>query len=162
MSQGEAVGDLEVSVGYVLKQAQAALRAAMDEALGPVGLTVSQYSCLELLGQRPGLSGSELARGAFVSRQSMNQVLRGLEDRGLLARPPTAAHGRALPTELTSAGRAALRTASSAVAEIEQRMLAPLDGERRQRLCQDLAACAGALTEGRGGAGRDTEQDVAP
>ena len=145
MSQGE-VGDLEVSVGYVLKQTQAALRAAMDAALGPLGLTVPQYSCLELLGQRPGLSGSDLARGAFVSRQAMNQVLRGLEGRGLLARPTTPAHGRALPTELTSTGRAVLHTASSAVAEVEQRLLAPLDDAQQRRLCHDLAACAGAVT----------------
>ena len=151
MSQGEAVGDLDVSVGYVLKQAQTALRAAMDAALGPLELTVAQYSCLELLGQRPGLSGSELARGVFVSRQAMNQVLRGLEDRGLLARPTTASYGRALPIELTHAGRAVLRTASAAVAEIERRMLAPLDVERQRRLCDDLAACAVALTEANSG-----------
>lgn len=134
-------------MGYVLKQAQAALRVAMDAVLGPLELTVPQYSCLELLGQRPGLSGSELARGAFVSRQAMNLVLRGLEDRGLLARPTTATRGRALPTELTGAGWAVLSTASGAVTEVERRMLAPLDVERRRHLCIDLAACAGALTE---------------
>ena len=35
----------------------------------------------------------------------MNGVLRGLQDRGLVTRPATAPHGRALPTELTPAGR---------------------------------------------------------
>ena len=61
-------------MGYELKRAQAALRAAMDEALRRHGLTVPQYACLELLDQRPGLTNAELARGAFVSRQSMNVV----------------------------------------------------------------------------------------
>lgn len=105
MSQEETVGELEQSVGYVLKQAQAALHTAMDAVLRPMELTVAQYACLELLGQYPGGSNSELARGAFVTRQSMNLVLRGLQDRGLLTRPEQAPHGRALPTQLTSDGQ---------------------------------------------------------
>src|SRR4028118_1939771 len=99
MSQEETVGPVEGSVGYVLKQAASALRTAMDAALRPLELTVPQYACLELLGQRPGLSNAELARGAFVTRQSMHGVLRGLQDRGLLTRPASAPHGRARPTE---------------------------------------------------------------
>jgi len=97
MCQGETVGPVEESVGYVLKQAAAALRAAMDAALRPLELTVPQYACLELLGQRPGLSNAELARGAFVTRQSMNGVLRGLQDRGLLTRPPHPEAARCRP-----------------------------------------------------------------
>ncbi|MGK8491262.1 hypothetical protein [Nocardia asiatica] len=69
MSQEETVGELEQSVGYVLKQAQAALHSAMHAVLRPLELTVSQYACLELLGQYPGISNAELARGAFVTRQ---------------------------------------------------------------------------------------------
>lgn len=145
MSQTETVGDLNLVVGYVLKQAAAALRAAMDAELRPLELTVPQYACLELLGQHAGLSNAELARGAFVSRQAMNGVLRGLQDRGLVTRPATASHGRALPTELTPAGREHLRAASAAVHAIEQRMLAPLSDAQQRRLREDLAACAAAL-----------------
>jgi DNA-binding MarR family transcriptional regulator len=100
-----------------------------------------------LLGQRPGLSNAELARGAFVSRQSMNGVLRGLQDRGLVSRPDTAPHGRARPTELTPAGRVALRAASAAVRDIERRMTAQLSATDQRRLLDDLAACAAALAE---------------
>src|ERR1700709_1988250 len=101
MGQADGVGDLEQSVGYVLKQAAAALRTAMDQALRPMGLTVSQYACLEVLGQRPGLSNAELARAIFVTRQAVNGVLRGMQDRGLVTRPAIAPYGRALPTDLT-------------------------------------------------------------
>jgi len=145
MCQGETVGPVEESVGYVLKQAAAALRAAMDIALRPLGLTVPQYACLELLGQKPGLSNAELARGAFVTRQSMHGVLRGLQDRGLLTRPATASYGRALPTQLTPAGRDRLRTASTAVRTIERQMVTPLPPNDQRRLRTDLAACAAAL-----------------
>lgn len=145
MCQGEMVGPVEEAVGYVLKQAAAALRTAMDGALRPLGLTVPQYACLELLGQRPGLSNAELARGAFVTRQSMNGVLRGLQDRGLLSRPLSAPQGRALPTQLTPDGRESLRAASTAVRAVEQQMLTALPPSTRHRLRVDLAACAAAL-----------------
>jgi DNA-binding MarR family transcriptional regulator len=55
-------------MGYELKRAQAALRAAMDTALRRHGLTVPQHACLELLDQRPGLCNAELARGASSRR----------------------------------------------------------------------------------------------
>ncbi len=145
MAQG--VGDLGRSVGYALKQATVALRMAMDAGLGPLGLTVPQYSCLELLGQQPGLSASELARGAFVTRQSMHTLLISLEARGLLSRSTTAAQGRALPTELTDAGRHVLTQASQIVAEIERRMTHALGAPEQQRLRADLAACAAALSD---------------
>ena len=142
MEQQETVGDLDQSVGYVLKQVQAALHAAMDGVLRPLGLTVAQYACLELLGQDPGLSNSELARRAFVTRQSMNLVLRRLQERGLLTRPDHAAHGRELPTKLTRAGQATLRKASVAVRAVEQQLFSPLSQAQQRRLRDDLAACA--------------------
>ncbi|MCA2218811.1 MarR family winged helix-turn-helix transcriptional regulator [Jidongwangia harbinensis] len=144
MTQG--VGDLDRSVGYTLKQAAAALRAAMDAELRPLGLTVPQYACLEILGQRPGMSAAELARGAFVTRQSMHAVLLGLAERGLLARAATAPQGRALPTELTDAGRRVLEQASATVAGVERRMTETLTPAARERLRADLAACADALS----------------
>ncbi|WP_337061408.1 MarR family winged helix-turn-helix transcriptional regulator [Kineococcus sp. G2] len=147
MSQGETVGPLGESAGYALKQAASALRAAMDAVLRPLDLTVPQYACLELLERRPGLSSAELARGAFVTRQATHGVLRGLAERGLVTRAPSAPHGRALPVELTDAGREALRAASTAVRAVERRMLAPLGAERERRLREDLAACAAALAE---------------
>ncbi len=137
---------VEGRVGYVLKQAQAALRAAMDEALRPLGLTVAQYSCLQLIGERPGVSGSELARGMFVSRQSMNVVLRGLQERGLIQRPSTAPQARTLPARLTPAGRRLAKRADALVAAIEAEMIAALPPAQRSRLLADLTACARALS----------------
>lgn len=145
MEQTEIVGDLELSVGYVLKQVHASLRTAMDEALRPLDLTVPQYACLELLGQHPGLSNSELARHAFVTRQSMNLVLRRLQERGLLTRPDHSPHGRALPTELTQDGQATLRKASIAVRSAEKQLFSPLSQEQQRRIREDLATCLARL-----------------
>ncbi|WP_307298261.1 MarR family winged helix-turn-helix transcriptional regulator [Microbacterium natoriense] len=127
MSQhGDGV-ELETSIGYLLKEAASALRAAMEDALRPFGMTITHYSCLELLAQRPGLSNSELARGAFVSRQSMNTLLQALERDGSVIRPAQAPVGKVLPAQLTERGRRQIEQASAAVRAVELRMLSGLD-----------------------------------
>ena len=123
MSQDEVGVDLETSLGYLLKEASSALRAAMEAVLRPLGMTVTHYACLELLAQRPGLSNSELARGAFVTRQSMNVLLRALERDGCVIRPAEAPVGKVLPTRLTPRGRRSLEKATVAVRSVEVRML---------------------------------------
>jgi len=131
MSQDHGGVDLETSLGYLLKEASSALRAAMEEVLRPLGMTITHYSCLELLAQRPGLSNSELARGAFVTRQSMNVLLQALERDGSVTRPAEASVGKVLPARLTPRGRRSLEKASAAVRSVEVRMLAGLtEGER--------------------------------
>jgi len=145
MSQAASTIDLETSVGYLLKEASSALRAAMEAELRPLGMTITHYSCLELLAQRPGLSNSELARGAFVTRQSMNVLLQSLERDGLVRRADRAPSGRALPTELTAAGRRQLATASAAVRGVEDTMTQGLDQEARRQVVTALRGFAAAL-----------------
>jgi DNA-binding MarR family transcriptional regulator len=146
MSQDEAHIELDTSVGYLLKEASSALRAAMESVLRPLGMSVTHYSCLELLAQRAGLSNSELARGAFVTRQSMNVLLQALEQAGLVVRPETPPAGRALPTQLTPSGRRQLRAASAAVRAVEDRMKSGLTSEQQIQLGLLLSHCVSALT----------------
>jgi len=138
MSQEDGDGDPNEAVGYALREAAAALRAAMDVVLRPLELTAPQYACLELVGRRPGLSNAELARSVVASRQSLNRILCGLQDRGLVTRPTTAAHGRSLPTELTTTGRRRLETARAAVRRVEQQMVATMSLPHQHRLRGDL------------------------
>lgn len=134
-------------VGYRLKGAHAALRGAMDQALREYDLTVPQYACLEVLAARPGMSNAELARATFVTRQSMNVVLRGLQDEGLLTRPTAVDHGRARPATLTDEGRRRLDAAQAAVYAIEARMIHTIPEGRLAGLLEDLDRMARALTD---------------
>jgi DNA-binding MarR family transcriptional regulator len=144
MSQDEPHVELDTSLGYLLKAAASALHDALEAVLRPLGMTITHYSCLELLAQRPGLSNSELARG-FVTRQSMNVLLQALERQGLVVRPAQAPVGRALPTELTAAGRRQLAVASAAVRRVEEEMLAGLDVGQQDQMRRLLTACITAL-----------------
>lgn len=143
--QAEQVGAFDEALSYVLRRAAASLRSALAEDLRPLELSAAQHACLELLGRSPGLSSSDLARGAFVSRQSMNLVLRGLQDRELVTRPDVAPQGRALPTRLTGQGREKLNAANTVARAVEKRMLAAVPEKRRTKFRSDLAACAEAL-----------------
>ena len=152
MSQrGDGI-DLETSLGYLLKEASSALRSAMDEVLRPLGMSVTRYSCLELLAQRSGLSNSELARGAFVTRQSMNALLQTLEQEGLVTRPAEAPVGRALPTRLTAQGRRSLEKATAAVRSVEVRMLAGLTEAEQSSTFRALRTMSRSLRDGDDGA----------
>jgi DNA-binding MarR family transcriptional regulator len=138
MSQDGAGVDLQTSMGYLLKQASIALRTAMDEVLRPLGMSVTRYSCLELLAQRPGLSNSELARGVFVTRQSMNVLLQTLEREGYVTRPAEAPVGKVLPTRLTPRGRRSLDKATVAVRSVEVRMLSGLTATEQRAAFRTL------------------------
>jgi DNA-binding MarR family transcriptional regulator len=134
--------------GYLIKRAQLVLHEAMVSALAPHGLTVSQYAALTALAEEPGLSNADLARRAFVTPQSMNVVLRELEDRGLLSRRPHPRHRKVLQAELTAGGRDLLDAAGLAVDGVESRMLAGLSSQARSGLADALTACIDALATG--------------
>ncbi|MET8000241.1 MarR family winged helix-turn-helix transcriptional regulator [Nonomuraea glycinis] len=138
--------DLGRLVGYQLKRVQAVLRAAMDAALREHDLTTPQYICLELLDLRPGLSNADLARDAFVTRQSMNVVLRNLHGAGLVTRPATAPHGRALPLRLTEQGAARLTAARAGMLAVERRLTAHLDARETEVLLAQLSDMAESLS----------------
>jgi DNA-binding MarR family transcriptional regulator len=150
MSQNGDGIDLETSLGYLLKETASALRTAMEAVLRPLGMTITHYSCLELLAQRPGLSNSELARGAFVTRQSMNVLLQALERDGSVTRAAEAPVGKALPTRLTDVGRARLAAATAAVRSVEVRMLDGLSADDRAEALRLLRSMVRALRSGPG------------
>lgn len=137
--------DLDTSLGYLLKEAASALRSAMEDVLRPLGMTITHYSCLELLAQRPGLSNSDLARGAFVTRQSMNVLLQALERDGIVERPDAAPVGKALPTRLTARGLRSLEAASAAVRSVERRMLSGMSDAEQAAALHALRSMVHAL-----------------
>jgi len=161
MSQKGAGIDLDKSLGYLLKEASSALRTAMEEVLRPLGMSVTHYSCLELLAQRPGLSNSELARGAFVTRQSMNVLLQALERDGYVTRPAEPPVGKALPARLTPRGRRSLEKATVAVRSVELRMLAGMTESEQAGAFRILESMIHSLHETAAGAARSPTRPAA-
>ena len=143
MNTADRVLDL---VGYQLKRAQHSLRAAMDEGLRALALTTPQYAVLTHLEAAAPLSGAELARRCFVTAQTINAILVGLERARLVERAPHANHGRVIEARLTKRGRVKVQGAHRTVFGIEERMLSKITPAGRQRLNETLRRLVENLT----------------
>jgi len=138
----------EPRISYLIGRLDRALRHRLDEVLSPQELTVRQYTTLSVVHARAGLSNAQLARRSLMTPQSMNEVLAGLVERGLVRRTPARDHGRVIRTELTPAGVTLLEACEKAVDMLEGEMLAELDAGDRVTLTVGLRSCARRLGAG--------------
>jgi DNA-binding MarR family transcriptional regulator len=136
------------SLLYAVKQVELAVRAHLDELLRPSGTTVLQYTALTVLARRDGLTSAELARNAFVTPQSMGDIVTALERRDLVARHRDPRHGRRLLISLTPAGQDLLVRMESQVRALEEQMLGDLTAGERVELRDYLNRCRSALADG--------------
>jgi DNA-binding MarR family transcriptional regulator len=134
--------DVELGAGYLVKRVQQALRRRCDAALRDVGLSMAQYAVLRALADHPTASAAELARLCFVTRQSLQDVLKGLRSSRLVEDAGGTQTGRARALRLTSAGAKSLDTAHAAVVGVEAEMLTGLSASTRKQLAQALLRCA--------------------
>jgi DNA-binding MarR family transcriptional regulator len=132
-------------LGYVLKRAQHALRTGMDNKLHPLGITTSQYNVLAAIERDPGISNADLARGGFITAQSMVGIVANLERMGLIQRHDHPQHGRVRRTELTSKGRSALQKAHKLLSGVEDAMTLGFSSREREELGKLLSRCTDNL-----------------
>lgn len=144
---GEGKRGVDGHVGYLLRQATKAVRAAHDAALQKGGLTVPQFLVLNFLDAYPGISGADLARIAHLTPQTINLIVRKLERAGLIARSEHETHGRVLRVTLTSAGVERLRQCKALSNAIERQLLALLDPKMEQQVRRWLTAVASTLLQ---------------
>lgn len=134
----QEVEALRSRIGYRIKEAQVAIRIRMEEGLRPFDLSAAQYATLELVSRTPHASNAQLARDAFVTRQSMNTMLKSLERRDLIVRATEPTSGRELPTTLTRRGAELLRAAAVAVDSMEEQAVAHLSEAQQRELLAGL------------------------
>lgn len=155
MMPKKAQGPLECSkpdnpaqnVGFLMKSLHHTLRQSMDEALRKGGLELSFAHFAALFGIycEPGINGAKLARRAMVSAQTMNSVLRRLEEEGRIERRPHPDTRRADSWSLTDEGIELLGQAKGVGAQVFARMLAPLAPAEIGALEDYLRRCITAL-----------------
>jgi DNA-binding MarR family transcriptional regulator len=140
--------NVERAAGYLVKRVQQSLRRRCDAALRPTGLSMAQYAALRALADHPGASASELARLCFVTRQSLQDLLAGLQTADLVRAGASPTHGRAGMLTLTAAGRKRLAASHGAVLAVEQAMVDGLPLGARRQLVDLLTRCAQNLEDG--------------
>src|SRR4029450_9795675 len=120
----EARARAKPGVSYAIARLHQRLFASISERVAPYGLTTLQFTTLSVLSRYGGpLSTSQLARRAFMTPQSMSEVIHALERKGLIKRNPHPNHRRTLPATITTKGRRVLAACEEAVSEFEDSML---------------------------------------
>lgn len=143
---GEGKRGPEGHLGYLVRQANVAVRQAMERVLGDLGVTSPQFAVLTMIVAYPGVSGADLARLTFLTPQTINVIVRNLEKAGAIEKSAHAVHGRILRLTATAKGQALLRRCRARVAEIEER-LGDLVGRDEERVVRRwLSAVAEALS----------------
>jgi DNA-binding MarR family transcriptional regulator len=131
---------------YALKRVELAVRAHLDELLRRSGITALQYTALTVLELHDGLPAAQLARRSFVTAQSVSDMVRTLEQRGLIVREPNPQSRRELLIRLTDAGRRVLAEHADDVQALERRMVGGLTDRQIQQFRAALSKAWHALS----------------
>jgi DNA-binding MarR family transcriptional regulator len=129
-------------LAYLLRQAQAAARLAMERALADLGVTPPQFVVLTMLRAYPGLSGADLARVALLTPQTVGVIIRNLERDGAIRKTPHPVHGRVLQWTLTRRGGMLLDKCRRHALSLERRLMAGLPKNARITIRRWLAKIA--------------------
>ncbi|MFG3345717.1 MarR family winged helix-turn-helix transcriptional regulator [Streptomyces sp. NPDC048018] len=121
---------MSTSLLYLLKRTELAVRARLDELLKPAGITALQYTALTVLERHDGISAAQLARDSFVTAQSMADMVRALESRGLVRREPHPGNRRERLIRLADPGRRLLAEYAGPARALEERMVADMSAEQ--------------------------------
>ncbi|MGW7349382.1 MarR family winged helix-turn-helix transcriptional regulator [Streptomyces sp. NPDC054854] len=137
---------MSTSLLYLLKRTELAVRARLEELLKPAGITALQYTALTVLERHDGISAAQLARDSFVTAQSMADMVRALESRGLIRREPNPANRRERLILLADPGRRLLAEYAGPARHLEERMVASLSAEEIGVLRQALVGAWRSLS----------------
>jgi len=133
--------DRDVTLLYLTKQVELAVRRALDDVAATVDLTALQYTALTVLERHPGITSAELARNSFVRAQTMAEMLTVLLGRDLVTRERDEHNRRQYLLSLSEQGQAVLDQIFDAVADIESKMLEGFDAGQTEILRTYLLRC---------------------
>lgn len=129
-------------IGYLMRQAGAALRLRMERALADYGVTPPQFNVLTMLVAYPGISNADVARLSMLTPQTVSVIVANLERSGAIERRPHAIHGRIQHIDVTHAGKALLKSCRERVREIERQLLSGLSADEERVIRRWLVSVA--------------------
>jgi DNA-binding MarR family transcriptional regulator len=91
-------------LGYLLRQASAAVRQATEHALADLGVTLPQFLVMTMVNAYPGSSSADIARLTMLTPPTISLIVANLEKSGWLERETDPAHGRIQRMALTAEG----------------------------------------------------------
>jgi DNA-binding MarR family transcriptional regulator len=130
-----AFGDLRDLVSFQLRQLSNIYTKGSSSAYErSFNLTMNEWRCIALLHGKRGMSMNRLAEHAQFDRGLASRTVRGLEERGLLAREADATDGRGVVITLTKQGRELVSQVFPIAEERNTRLLSCLTRAERELL----------------------------
>ena len=129
----------------LMKRILVHFRGQIDETLRPQGVTTAQLQVLYAIRNEPGASGAQLARSCYMTPQSAQSLLKGLEEGGWIVRVKDKVNDRILVAQLTRSGEELLETAEKAARVIEKRVWKGVSDDAVRTLNAVLEQCLGNL-----------------
>ncbi|MCH9611788.1 MAG: putative HTH-type transcriptional regulator [Chlamydiia bacterium] len=127
----------DVSPGFLLWQISMSWRGLIESSLKPIDLTHPQFvvlACIGFLTQAgEGVTQAMVGKMANLDPNTLSQVLRGLEGKGLVVRKPST-DGRVKNPFLTSKGKKKVRVAIPAVEGSDEAFFNQLTSSERKLL----------------------------
>jgi len=114
--------------------------------MGEGDLTPRQYAILVAVSQNEGVSQTQLVEKTGVDRSTLADVVRRMLKKGLLQRRRTKDDARAYAVRLTEEGWRVLKAADPHARRVDEKILAALPGQERERFMQDLSLIIEALS----------------
>lgn len=109
-------------------------RQTLNASLESVGLTLLQWSVLELVNETPGMSQTELAKAVGIEGPSLVRVLDGLEGQGWLFRSPDREDRRVKRVFLDKDCGVRLEVAVLATRQVHEKAVSLMNEEDRVEL----------------------------
>ena len=130
--------DLHSKPGHFIRRAQQIAVAIFVDECAPYGLTPLQYAALAVIREHPEIDATRLSALVAFDRTTLGNVLERLEARKLVMRHPSPDDKRVKLLKLTAAGSSLVKRAEAAVLRAQERILAPLRPNDRNRLMERL------------------------
>jgi len=139
------VGRLDRSPIHLLHRAGQCASDIFQNELGEEALTPRQYAVLVAVSQNEGLSQTHLVEKTGVDRSTLADIVRRMLKKGLLQRRRTKDDARAYAVKLTDEGWRVLKAADPLARRVDDKILAVLPSQQRERFLQDLRAIIEAI-----------------
>jgi DNA-binding MarR family transcriptional regulator len=144
-------------IARALRAAYLALHRQTNACLAPDGVTADQFVVLSALADKDGVTQQDLVRRVGSDPNTVRAILVLLEGRGLVAREPHPADGRARFVTLTAKGRQVFKKMWARSEPLRAQLLGALEPDEVTALVELLHRVAGVLsaaaTAGRRSAG---------
>lgn len=124
-----SLGDLERSVGFVMRIAQLTAFENLFEELGPTEVRISEFTVLVAIAENPGVRQGVIADVLKIKWSNMTKVVRALETRGLVERHVPPNDRRSVMLRVTDGGREQIERSAAKMYRSDRQALAMLSDE---------------------------------